>query len=538
MEDERNVIPRWRSPAVLSSWEISSPRVVPGETVTIERFADDLKLWREEGSIAAAVDIYDTGILLNDKSLQLEGAGPILRQAKDVPASLIESVRRSLASPPDLGERHMIMARHEQSRKYLASTVRMLKQRINESSRDIVSLLEIARLQAILGQPRSAERYIRQALAIAPNNRMVLRAAVQFYRIAGDVGQILPALWRSDGIKFDPLIQSAEIAAADLAQRGSKAAKSAVRSLKGLSEVGIIRSELALAVATLEMNSGVAQRQVFRLVRAGLPHGTENAVAQAVWLGDRTARTLQSRFPDLKLADDAYEAKTLTSFDQEDYAQAVIEAKNWLLDQPFQAAPLAHICTSHAIYLLTPQEAIPYAERGVQLHSHDWTVLNAAFLVFLRSGIFDRAKSTLAQLEKVANTAQIRAFAAAGAGMLAFAHHDVFAGRRNYELAIQESKRARRPDMVFSAFIFYLLGEISAGCMDRAATEDMFIKVDALIKKVPADNHDYCARLWRALKIQMSDCVLAVENQRDAMTDVRPALISAEVLERSLEFTF
>lgn len=511
-DEPRNVVPRWRSSAALPSWEIRPAREAAGlEPITPEDFADDLELWRADASLASYVDIFDTGVLLDDMKLQMEGAGPILANAKTVPTRLLESVRRSVAPGPDLERRRYRFSRLEQNENYLIATLRRLKRRLIDYPTDALASMEAARLHVLLGQYEAAERYVLRSLSLSPSSRLMLRAATQFFHISNQTEMALHFLRRSDGIKYDPLLQSAEVAVAQISGRGSRYASSALRMLKGSKDVGVSRSELALAIATLEMSAGVAQRRVFQMVRSGLPHGTENAVAQAVWLGEQTERSLQVRYPDLRLADDAFEAKAVTLNEEERYDEAVIQARLWLLDQPFDPDPSNMLCTIYSIYLQSPKSAVPFAQRAVQTHPKDWSVLNSALLVYSLSGLFKDSRDTLQMFEKLATNSTIRAFYYAAEGMLSFCIGDIANGRRNYEKAILEARKSRRPDLVFSASIFLLWGESRNGMIDITTFDRLSDRVVEAVSKLPYDNREYASKLWRAISKSSAQSVIDSE---------------------------
>ncbi len=514
------MIPRWRSPLVVDGWEIAAARDLGNVPLTADLFADQLALWRKEATVAAAVDIYDTGILLSDEKLQLEGAGPILSNAKSVPPALLEDVRRSFARSEDLQSRRHRLSRLETNQAYLRSTIRLLKRRIINHPRDVLALLELSRLYVLSGQPASAERYVRQAIALAPNNRLVLRSATQFYKLVGDLGDVLPALRDSEAAKYDPLLQSTEIAAADLAGRGSRFAASALRSLKGVQEVGVQRSELALAVATVEHAAGLPQRRVFQMVKAGLARGTENAQAQAVWLGEQNSRSLEKLLPNLVLSDNAFEAKALALFEAEDYAGAAREARAWLADQPFEPDAISMVCNCHAIYLRSADVALSVANHGFELHPDNWTVQNAILLVYVRARKLKLASVALSNLTRLANTPAIQAFSLAGAGLLAFAQRDFPSGRLFYERAIYAAREAKRPDLVYSAAVFWVHAEGSAGIISVEVLASLDDVITKSAKRLPPSNRDYASKLWKVVKQECIEMLQATPQVSDAHPSV------------------
>lgn len=528
-EEDRNVIPRWRSPRVADGWEISAARDLGTMPIKEADFADELALWRQEGTLAAAIDIYDTGIIIGDKRIQLEGAGPILRNSHLLPPALLDDVRRSIAPMIPLQQRRDRLTRFESSEAYLRQTVRLLKRRLLDYPRDVLALLEIARLHVLMGQAEIAERYIRRAIVLAPNDRLVLRSATQYYKLVGSLESILPALRSSDSAPYDPLIQSTEIAASDLAGKGSRFALAALKSIKGLKQVGLRRSELALAVATTERDAGLSQRRVFQLVRAGLAQSTENAQAQAVWLSEQGSRPLGFLVPDLSLADNAFEARALARFDAEDYAAAATEARAWLADQPFEIEPVNIICNCHSIYLQTPAEALPIADRAFTLHPDSWIVQNAVLLVYIGVEAYGKAEAVLANLSRLAWNPTVEAFALAGAGMLAFARGQYDAGRTFYEKAVTAARKAARPDLVFSAVAFWTLAEARSGTINQSLMKSLDDSMPVTIRRIPTQNREYASKLWKVIRSQA-----AKAGEERALQTCNDSSVSLEQVIRTL----
>ena len=96
--------------------------------------------------------------------------------------------------------------------------------RLRVAPRDALSVLEIARLQSLIGQIHSAERYVERAVKLAPNDRYVLRSAARFWahRSKSDTEyatRALEVIWASDAVRFDPWVQAAEVSVANICGR-------------------------------------------------------------------------------------------------------------------------------------------------------------------------------------------------------------------------------------------------------------------------------------------------------------------------------
>lgn len=514
-DDGRNVVPRWRPLQATANWALQSSRSLDSPVLSSEDFHDDIQKWRRVRSIENAFDIYSTGLMTGDKALLWEGGLQILSNPNDIAQNVLDSVRAEIAPSASIKDIREKISSLEDSPKYVHFTIRLYKARLKDYPKDFSTNLDIARLYAIIGEHEKARHYIHIAVALAPDNRQALRALVQLYDVEGIVDQALPYLWRSETLRYDPLVQSAEIAAAELSGRGSRSAARAKKSLKGVKSVNISESELAMALATLEQRSGLSDRKVFQLVAAGLKQPTENALAQAVWLGEHSVRPIRKRFPHLVISDDAYEARAYMHFDAQRYQMALSSAYLWYRDQPFQAHPLSFICTTSAVYLDGDiQFATRFADAILEKHSNDWSALNCALLVYARTMNKNKAWKVVDIFSSLAESDASRAFLAAGQGLYHFTFGNIETGRSYYMSAMMIARKAKRPDLVFTAAAFYVVAEAKRG---EATPFELGKAIDLLDKQVarlPISDKNDAVRVWtRSKEMILSEAKLPNDAQ-------------------------
>jgi tetratricopeptide (TPR) repeat protein len=503
-DDERNVVPRWRAPNALAGWEIASQRRLPDAApIEIAQFQEDLDRWRSEGSLEAAADIFAAGLIANDRHVIWEGGLKLIAHESEVEENLIEAVKRELTAGTKPGALRRKLAKLEASRAYVYQTIKMLKRRIKLYPRDPITALELARHYAILGQYDKSERLIQWAHSLAPNERIILRSMVQFYDLIGNIQDALPYIRQADIFKYDPLVQSAEIAASELSGKATKVGKSALQSVRSGRGLSKSRSELALAFATMENNAGSSERAVFKIVQAALANPTENATAQAIWLGEQSSRAFSARFPSFSVQEDAFEARAYLAFDEERFFDAAKLAYRWGLDQPMQAHPLSFLCTCIAVYLDDARPAIDPARIILLRHAGDWTAVNAALLAFVANDLPDEARLALKQLKLVAGTGLGRVFATAGEGLYEFTFGDPITGRESYLSAMRLAREKSRTDLVFSAAAFYVFCESQVGIVSSDEVGQAIATLDRLLPRVPAPGRVDAERLWSRLKQRM-----------------------------------
>jgi tetratricopeptide (TPR) repeat protein len=398
--DERNVIPRWRPLITVEQRDLESAGKFEKQTrlSTGADFATELDLWRQDDDLAAAADIFDTYILTGEKKLLVEAARIAERHRKSLPPRARNALTEAFAKKVDPLERRKELASKETNHDYVRKSISIVKKRLAEFPRDALSYLEIARLYTVLGQFDKAESMLFAARAIAPDDRVILRATLQFYDIVVALEDGLKIIRKSSRIKYDPWIQSAEVATSTLLGKPSLAAK---RNSVSLTKGGVIareQTELAMALATLDRSAGVKERKIFQLVKQALPNSTENGFSQAIWLSDQSSRDFLNRFPDAKPSSEAYEAKVKLSIEQKDFQSAAEFALLWVEDQPFSADAIVEYLNLASVHTDPSEITVKWAVRSMNAHSENWSLLNACVLVFGEARDFVNAEIALNRL--------------------------------------------------------------------------------------------------------------------------------------------
>lgn len=164
--------------------------------------------------------------------------------------------------------------------------IRQLRQRLILNPRDAISSIEIARLQATIGQARRAGGYVERALKAAPNSRFVLRSAARYFLHIGEEDKALRTIQTSDAVRSDLWIQAAEVAISDLMEKSPRWGARQIRSISSAKSLKIQYSELAAGLAMLEAREG-ARRRARKLIERSLDAPTDNSLAQAIWFQTR-----------------------------------------------------------------------------------------------------------------------------------------------------------------------------------------------------------------------------------------------------------
>jgi tetratricopeptide (TPR) repeat protein len=311
----------------------------------------------------------------------------------------------------------------------------------------------------------------------------------------------------SDSIMSDPWIQSAELAVAELFDKGSRVAKKAARSIRGAKLIERSRSELALGLATLEYKNGLKVRDVLKIMDVALIDPTENALAQGVWLADHSGRGFQSRFPTVSFPEEAHEAKALELDERGYFIESEREATLWLQDQPFQVRAALQVVNLNLIHLCNYIKASNVAEASLLLHEDDWHLLNSAALADTLAGKLEAANGKITTFEKRAATDEMRAFSSAARGMWLFYSGRIDEGRDAYKLAISHCKKAKKYDLIPNAIIYWLECEAVCKTVGIADVREVEEALEKAFVKLSTEDRKLLKRVWDSRRIVIEEAL-------------------------------
>lgn len=499
-EKRRNVIPRWKPLALTSVLETGScTNLAAPESTSDPWFEQAQANFDLNATPENSVDLLDAAIVKNDRRLAIRAAAQVLSRAKDLAPSVVEAAASQFHAPSP----HLLGFETDVERHDAGPLISKLRRRAIEFPRDSLALVELARLHAISGSQESAKAAMVQALSNDPDSRFILRSATRLFTFLGEPDRALHHLRRSDRLADDPLVQSAEIATSELADKGSKSAAKALRLVRGSDKLPLAMSELGMALATLEQKSGAKRRDVMKFITSSIANPTENALAQAVWLVEHVGLQFTERFSKVLIPVEASEARALQLIEFEDFQSADVAASLWFKDQPFQSRGPLLISTINFCYLGRFERAAEIAENGLYLHHEDWRLANSATIARARAGQIDLAQAHLRRLKQLAKDDESLAFVYAAQGLIAFTKDDPLEGERNYELAMRTARKAKRPDLVLTAAMFY--AEMVAQRPDTSPEEIAVFceRLEMLVNRNFPNEKDEVQRLWRARKFNI-----------------------------------
>lgn len=426
--NKRHPIPRWRElRSVIEAKELAMPPPLsPVMGHKSPELLERLEKWRAQKGVIEAAELVETATVTGDdvdalKAAQflVEAEGVATLMVRKNAALMLQRNNVLTAIPIDIKQHDL-----EPSEKW-RSLLRM-------NPRDALAWVELARLQVSKGlATESAKRSMSVAVALAPNDRHVLRAAARLYVHLDDPERAYALIRRNEATPHDPWLLAAEVALADLIEKDTKFYKAATSMLDGMFSPRHL-SELASALGSHLLRDGRTKKSK-KLLRQSLVDPNGNSLAQAVWASDAIGEALISD-RQLQKNPDSSEARARKSYWDGDYSDAFADAMKWIMEEPISTKAYVG-AISAACQLEDYVAAQSQAERGLQ---HDPTsaelLLGGAFAAACLNA-FDLAEQYLAKAEAKATDHQ-KIIITADRGLIAIRRGDSAEGIAQYRRAI------------------------------------------------------------------------------------------------------
>lgn len=434
-QDRRDVVPRWRDviPTLRAGELPTDSRRVP-DPDSLRLLAERFEAWDVERSESFAVELVGTALALGrlgevqDALAELEAAGD------NSLVSLLKG-RTSLAETEDnsVGDDQGSQSHRE----YHAARIRRLRNGIWSDPRRALAWSELARSYMALGFRRKAEEALTVALALAPNNRYLIRNAVCFYITDGQPDQAHAVVTKAPRTPFDPWLIAAELSAAHVAGISPKHVRHARSMLQSGNNEAMDISEMASALATLEMEHGSKKAKELFTTASIAP--TENSLAQIEWASHRLRGI--NLAPEQLAESTAAEARSLHAFYERRWNEAYNNAQAWLQDQFFSAKAAMMASYAAAVGLMDWSSSYASAMLGLEAHPRHPGLLNNAAYALVELGEYGRADTFLTRalslITSEGSTEEGSDIAVlATAGLLAFRRGEMDRGRSLYGQAV------------------------------------------------------------------------------------------------------
>jgi len=373
---KRRVIPRWR--------DSSDSGMMIGITKSKDRnsfqnydpliqVASLLTKWRSHKSIGGAADILNFSHSSPALPLLNEPAEYLLSHSDSISPILKKLSLRILNKDEILNDIEQPNTNFSIRDKCFYQQASKLKTYIEANPRDVVALIDLARIYTALGQSDKAKRAVSIAINLYPDHIFVLRSAARFFIQNNETELALHQIDRSKRTLHDPWLFATKLAIEEILgkqHRQLRIARSLVESDKLESfQLGELRS----AIASIQLRNGDI-KQARKMFTKALVNPNDNVVAQAMWASSNY--NISISFREEWIRDPHSSEAIFYQRDNEgDFVAAKEAAVQWFLDEPFSSRPLKAASFVSGIleeYELTEK----YAQHGLLLNKNDIELKN------------------------------------------------------------------------------------------------------------------------------------------------------------------
>lgn len=338
-DSTRRLVPRWRYMSSLAPAETVADRTRRSQPPRSEMFWEEkCRSWVEDRRIETAAELLACAVALNRLSAVQDVIGYLSERRGDLVSGVQDLVAYAYDRVSGTGGVHPTTVDPGAAEvSVVAEAQKMIancRRRLSDTPRDALAWMDMALGYTTLGQPVKAEQAMGRALLLAPNHRLIVRAACRRLLHAGRASEAHRLLLRHSRTRSDPWFIAAEIAIAQVLEEAPRLVREGRQLLASghFSPAGI--TELAGALGTLEYASG-ATKQARRLFQLSMEAPSDNAVAQARWIAARTGGIVISE--EAWRTPRAFEAWCWRAFQARDWVNSFGFAKEWVRDEPFSS---------------------------------------------------------------------------------------------------------------------------------------------------------------------------------------------------------
>lgn len=451
----RRLLPRWRrTNATLELREAggaTGPNSSPIQ-VNKDRFREAMEEWKESPTPGLLGDLLSFSIdpNLRDQVTKVTRdalrSGMLLSEQQKIFASELEA---------EANENHPEAP--------VKDDLQKLKQRISETKlllrtnpANPLALLDLAQHQVSTGRGNRAERTVRAALSLSPDNRIVLRTLARLYvhrekNSEGRIADALKIIGKHHRTPHDPWLMATEITLSEVAGVESKFIKKAERFIQDKRAPIAEVSELAGAIGDIELSFGNLKR-AREMFRIALVEPNDNVLAQAIsqqrYLGISLNQPSQR-----SAASSAQEARTLLAWNAIRTEDALRHAWLWHDEEPFSSRPLQFITTFHAVNC-EYNAAAEIARQGLIADPNDPTLLVNLSYALASAGRIEEAEAALRQLVRV-SPERYTPVVLATRGLIAMKQAQHILGDAYYTEALDIFSKRKEPKLEALCLAYY-----------------------------------------------------------------------------------
>jgi hypothetical protein len=486
-EKDRNVIPRWRD--FLTTAHLGELHAAA--TITSYTDVHDLSTlisdWTANRSVSFAADLISAAVVSRTFPAAQEAANFVL-ESDNIPPSLralAELVRYGKQVDNAVTEQAGIGThiRHQQNPR-----IAHIRRLLSDHSSDAILWVDFAYHYALEGLIEKAERAIRIALNLAPENRFVLRSASRFFIHRGRPDTAHELIRSSKRAKHDPWLLSAEVATALAAKRTPWNIREGQSALASGRFAPQHLTELNSALGSLEFKEGSSSKAK-KLVRRSLEAPNENSLAQAEWLSSRLGgRPIEVNVRDFAI-ERPFEAEAFEAYSLGEWNRAYLSALKWLKDQPFSSRP-AEMASFIASTLFEDfEDSVQIAKFGLIANPHHPSLTIGLIYAYAATNRMVEAKELLKTVRPDSGDNWVPAAIDANYGLIAFREGNIAQGRLFYAESVRKADLLPKKKTKAAALMNWASEELKLGGNNLA--EHLLEEMTETSKIVNERDNDY-----------------------------------------------
>lgn len=467
----RHLIPNWRSfENTAKLGELNGSKTITLNSSFKPDISDLVDDWQEYKSIGVAGDILGVALVCNQENNEtVREVSKFILQNKELASGAIINAAENILRPKsevielilDINSPDLFCDKSNLIEIYIK--INKLKRKLIDNPHNPINWVEIARYYSIIGQEKKAERAIRNALFLAPENRFILRSIARFFVHIGDIEFAHDIIRKSELTKHDPWLLATEIALATLRERNSKFAKLGLQIVDSGSYHPFNITELASSLATLEMkNSSIKKSK--KLFEQSLINPNDNSLAQAEW-ASQEEKNFNQVYPEQFKLINSFEAIARDFAEQQKWQESIDYSKKWFFDLPFSKMAVLFGNEIASIKLKDRNQAVEVAKLGLLSHPNDAHLLNNIIYSLCLQNKLEEAEKYLNYVKKEdINSRSITGIcltATRGLYLIRKGFHDI--GRQLYLESMKISQEEGNSYLHALALVNYIREEILIG---------------------------------------------------------------------------
>ena len=457
----RKVVPRWRpfqKTLFLGELDSTSYLSKPREYKN-HYLSKKISNWRNDRTAVHAADALGTAIVLGRELEVTDVANYLVKDCGDNWRFGLELANRVLN--PTINSQQSSLYPTEIQIEEQCKLVKIYRNLLRLESKDPITWVDLSLVYASLGFSEKAEKCMNVALHLARENRFVIRSASRLWIHQDDPEKAHHLIVQSHRTKHDPWLLAAEIATGETANVTPTFTSISRRILKHRVFDAKHLSELASAMATLELEAGNIRR-ARKYFAQSLEQPTENSIAQAVWASQEK---IAIQFETESLTNSkSFEASCQYFVTHGDWKNAINQCLNWQFDQPFSSMPGILGSYLAAVVLEDYSTCEKFAEFSLRANPRNSTLLNNLACAQINLGELEKAENTLSKINilRASNeTSETRVVVKITRGLLRTRKGNIDEGRKLYEEAIEDAQNMRNQRILSHAYTYYALEGIS-----------------------------------------------------------------------------